>query len=163
MKASPFLLAICISSTIYFACSKADKSDEREILALEAEIADLTRRNDCKAMAAYIKRVFADDYLVTTSTGIIHDKSAVLVNLTSHKEIDPLQANETYRHDDLKVRIYEQAAIVTGKQVWRSHAQANVKAAFREQCFTHFYVKREGSWKLAAVQATPFSYELAQK
>jgi hypothetical protein len=118
MKASSFLLAVCITSTLNFACSKADTSDEREILALEAEMADLTRRNDCKAIAAYMKRVFADDYLVTTSTGITHDKSTVLVNLDYHKEINLLQANETYRHADLKVRIYEDAAIVTGKQVW---------------------------------------------
>jgi len=125
------------------AAPPADKTVEAQILALEEE------RNQAilKADAAALDRLTSEDYTFVTLRGEMRTKAQILSNFRSG------QAKYDSRAiSDLKVRVYGNTAIVTGRAVQKG--AENGKDYSGDYWFTRVYVQRDGMWKTVALQTT---------
>jgi hypothetical protein len=121
-----------------------------------------------KAMVAgdtdVVERLTADEYVQTDISGYVQDKSAWL-----NEYFRPLAALmkaskfrwDTYEEKDVQIRSFDDTAIVIGSialkgtgakpsgHTWVESPETTFAGTLR---FTRVWVKRDGSWKLAALQ-----------
>ena len=115
-----------------------------------SEILDLERaRNDAilHGDAAALDRMTSDDYTYITLRGELRTKADIVKGFASGAfKYDARQIS------DLKVRVYGDTAVVTGKASQKgSENQKDYSGAYR---FTRVYVREHGRWKTVALQAT---------
>jgi ketosteroid isomerase-like protein len=146
---SMILAAIISVSLLAFGQEKSQSpvtssKDETIIRDIEQIYRDAVARQDVAAL----DRTLADDFVATSSRGEIRNKM---------QEIDDIKPSpdfvtEGFDLDDIKVRIFDNTAIVTGRSVLKVKykGQSNT-TAFR---YTRVYVKRKGSWQAVAQQLT---------
>jgi hypothetical protein len=104
----------------------ADDDARQELLKLESQIADAVVQRD----AAFVERVWADDFVYTGVRGEIKNKQDILAELQSGK-----LRFEQMRFDDQQVRVYGAAAVVTGRAT------------------------TSGPWQLVTFQGTPIAVQ----
>ncbi|HEX8853058.1 MAG TPA: nuclear transport factor 2 family protein, partial [Pyrinomonadaceae bacterium] len=85
--------------------------DEQQVLAANREWADAMVKGD----SAALERLFHDELIVTTGNGNVRGKEGEL------KDTAPSADMKTYffNTEDVRVRVYDDAAIVTGHAKWR--------------------------------------------
>jgi hypothetical protein len=84
-------------------------------------------------------RFLGDDWVLTYSDGTLLTKPMALADLKGGSlRIESLQL------DDVKVRVYGDAAVVTGQITEKSKFQDKDTSGVRR--FTDVFVKREGRW-----------------
>jgi ketosteroid isomerase-like protein len=115
---------------------------EREILALNREWADAMVRGD----RATLERIFSDDLIVTSGDGTLRDKKGEIGDGGS--EIKTYFFNT----EDLRVRVYEGAAVITGHAKWRINYKG--RDIDNERRYTCVYAKERGRWHMVAMQLT---------
>jgi ketosteroid isomerase-like protein len=117
---------------------------ERQIIALDKEWADAMVRGDMAAL----DRLFSDDLIVTTSNGTVRGKAEEL------NDVKPSPDLKTYffNTEDVRVRIYDDAAVVTGRAKWRINYQG--RDIDHERRYTSVYAKQKGRWRMVALQLT---------
>jgi ketosteroid isomerase-like protein len=112
---------------------------EQELKELEEEIGHAWATRD----AASYDRILADDYIWTDYDGIVWTKAQDLEDLRSGQVV-----NTSYFEDDWQVRVYGDAAVVTGrttvKETWKG------KDTSGQYRYTDTWVKRGGRWQLLA-------------
>jgi uncharacterized protein (TIGR02246 family) len=119
-------------------------SAEREIRRLLDELATAHLRSD----GAALDRLRAADYVFTTADGRLLDKAQAAVAPGDY-------ALTAYTHEDVRVRVYGDAAVATGA--------LTVAGTFRgrprdgRSRWTRVFVKRDGRWQLVANQLTPIT------
>jgi ketosteroid isomerase-like protein len=93
---------------------------------------------------ALLEQILADDYVYTHSNGAVANKA---------QEITDTMSSEwtSSKTDDMKVRVYGDVAIVTGRQTHQGTAKGYVSGPRR---FTDIFVKRNGRWQCAGGQST---------
>ncbi len=103
-----------------------------------------------KGDVATLDKQTSDDYVLISMTGRMADKAQMLDGFKSGQS--KLTSNDL---SDLKVRVYGDAAVVTGK--------ADVKGTLGGQdatgqvLFTRVYVKKGGHWQSVSLQQTRVS------
>jgi len=103
-----------------------------------------------KADVATLDRLTDDNYIMTDSRGQVSNKQETLDAIKSGKI--KIQSNE---FDDLKVTLYGDTAVVTGKRTSKgSDGGHEITGSTR---FTRVLVKRGGQWKSVAFQQTNVS------
>ena len=117
---------------------------EQQIMALNQEWADAIVRGDVAAL----DRLFADDMIVTTSGGELRNKAQEMDELKPGTEIKTYFFNT----DDVRVRVYKDAAVVTGMARWRINYQG--RDIDNQRRYTSVYVKQQGRWRIVAQQLT---------
>ena len=115
---------------------------EREILALNREWADAMVRGD----RAALERIFSDDLVVTSGDGTLRDKKGEI------GDGGPEIKTYFFNTDDLRVRVYKGAAVVTGHAKWRINY--NGRDIDNERRYTCVYAKERGRWRMVAMQLT---------
>ncbi|NUM77860.1 nuclear transport factor 2 family protein [candidate division KSB1 bacterium] len=119
----------------------------------EQEVRDaFTQFSDAfvKADTIVLRSLLADDYVHTNADGGVLDKTRWLAFAkTRHEDLQSGRVRiDTYRNDDLRIRVYGNTAVVTGRnttigvrdgQAWKMNLR-----------FTNVWVKREGRWQRAA-------------
>ena len=115
---------------------------EREILALNREWADAMVRAD----RAALERIFSDDLIVTSGDGTLRDKKGEIGDGGS--EIKTYFFNT----EDLRVRVYKGAAVITGHARWRINYQG--RDIDNERRYTCVYAKERGRWRMVAMHLT---------
>jgi ketosteroid isomerase-like protein len=117
----------------------------------ESEIRELERQR-FRAMervdVATLNRILSDDLVYTHANGLQQTKAELIGVLGSgdfkYESITP--------GDDVRVRIFDQAAVVTGR------ASIKIKAHGEEQsftiCYLDVYVKQDGRWQMVAWQSS---------
>ena len=97
---------------------------------------------------AAIERLYTNDYVSTSATGLVRTKAEVLDDLKSGAlKVTSLSS------DDVKVRVHGDSAIVTGTStISGTDKGREMKGASR---FTQVWVKRDGRWQLAAFHLSP--------
>lgn len=121
----------------------ASTGAEEAIRKLDGELADAAARND----TATIERIYADDFTFTSPFGNVSTKAQLIAAIKSGE-----LKYESLTQDDVNVRVYGDAAVVTGR--------ANVKLQNRGEAingqfrFTRTYVKKDGRWQLVVGQST---------
>src|SRR5881392_1597945 len=133
------LLGLLASSRAW---AQATSGTEQEIIKLEQAATDAQFKKDRPAL----ERLLADDYLYTHSNGSV---------LTKAQEIAESMSSDVQWTDskfaDLKVRIYGDVAVLTGRQTIQGTAKGYVPGPRR---ITDMFVKRSGRWQWAGGQAT---------
>lgn len=117
----------------------AQPSDEVAIRALEQQWDAATLKGDAEALA----KIFADGYIETGSDGTVRTKAEVIGAMKAGKI-----KYDSARTEDLKVMLYGDAAVVSGK--WTGAYTINGKAVKLQERYTNFYVKQAGRWRCVA-------------
>jgi ketosteroid isomerase-like protein len=101
-----------------------------------------------KADVATLEGLTSDDYVLINANGQVSNKAETMSSIKTGKI--KLTSNEV---SDLKVRVYGDTAVVTGK----STAKGSINGIELKGpvMFTRVYVKKNGKWQSVAFQQTP--------
>jgi len=111
-----------------------------DLIKIEREIG---RANlDCDYR--YFDRIEGEDFIFTDSAGTVSDKKQDMAG-----EKDCHKTEGTYDVDDAEVRIYGQAAVVTGR-VTTTIKNKQGETVTRRSRFTDVFVWRDRRWQLVA-------------
>lgn len=118
-------------------------SAEQELIKLENTWQQAVVKRDAPAL----RRLYADEYMSTDQEGAVWNKAQDI-------DIDTTGASRlaSFKLDDLKVRLYGDFAVVTGRNT--STGTLNGGAARGQSRFTDVFVKRDGRWQCVTSQAT---------
>jgi ketosteroid isomerase-like protein len=126
-----------------FLASAGAEDVQEHLKKLETERAAAVVKGD----ADWLDKHTADDYMLISMSGQISDKAKMLEGFKSGQS--KLTSDDL---SDMKVRVYGNTAIVTGK--------ADVKGMLGGQdatgqiLFTRVYVKKNGTWQTVSLQQT---------
>jgi len=134
-----FAFAFLFSVTIAGAQISAPQSstEEQVVSQLERELAKAYLQGDTKTL----DRILADE-LIDTSDGLVLNKQYHLKYLNPRNGL-------TAEFSNMKVRVYGNAAVVTGVEVLFQTANKGNAIYYR---FTDTFLKREVGWQLIATQ-----------
>ncbi len=119
------------------------KQAERELRQLNRDVADMQVRKDAGAA----ERLLADDYVFLQADGNVSDKAQNIAVIR-----DPAFVCQSLIAEDVKVRVYGDAAVLTGIVVMRaSYRGRDVSGEF---LYTDVWVKRDSRWQTVVSQAT---------
>jgi hypothetical protein len=119
-------------------------SVEEQIKKMERDRAAAVVKGD----VAMLEGLTSDDYVFINASGQVSDKATTMNNLKTG--VIKLTANEV---SDLKVRLYGDTAVVTGKSTARGTISGRELKG--PVMFTRVLVKMNGKWKSVAFQQTP--------
>ncbi len=120
---------------------------EQEIIKLERARLSAYARADREAF----DRIVADDFTMTHSDGSIFDKAQERDVLRPSTASNPLPALTI---EDVRVQIYGDAAVITGRLVEQGERVGRVSLRF-----TNTYIKRQKRWQIVAGQLTRLPQE----
>lgn len=122
---------------------------EQEIRKLEEVGREATLKND----AAVLDRLLAESWMNTNAGGTVTTKAQLMEILkTSPFKIMSIE------NDDVKVRVYGETAVVTGRSKSTRGGRDNALAT-GEVRFTRVYAKPQGRWQVVAAQSTPITQQ----
>jgi ketosteroid isomerase-like protein len=140
------MLFVMISLVCLFLLAQAQmtRDGESEIREIERQRFRAMERVD----VATLNRILSDDLIYTHANGLQQTKAELIGVLGSgdirYESITP--------GDDVRVRIFDQAAVVAGR------ASIKIKARGEEQsfaiCYLDVYVKQDGRWQMVAWQSS---------
>ena len=147
MKMNRLLVACALLMLSLPSTARADQAGgskaESEIRQLENRRIQAMLKVDTEAL----NRLLADDLTYTHSSGQVDTKSQLIDSLKSGERkylmIEP---------QDVKVRLYGAAAIVTGRAKLKTVSKGQ-ESNFQVQ-FTDVYAKRKGRWQMVAWQSS---------
>jgi len=133
------LLGLLASSRAW---AQTTRAAEQDIIKLEQTVTDAQFKKD----RAALERLLADDYLYTHSNGSVLNKAQEIAESMS----SDVQWTDS-KFADLKVRIFGDVAVLTGRQTIRGAAKGYVPGPRR---ITYIFVKRNGRWQHVGGQST---------
>ena len=106
-----------------------------------------------RGMIEDLDRVVADDFiLIEVMGGSEISKSSLLATIQSGQlKFGPIEPA------DVRVRVYEAAAVITGRTEMRGQFGETPFAT--KSRYTHVYVEQQGRWRLVAAQGTEIRSE----
>ena len=114
---------------------------EQEVLHL----ADTWAAAELRGDTTFLERILTDDYTGIGPLGFMLTKQEWIVR---HQAGD--LKYESFSLDEVKVRVYSDAAILTGRQVQEAAYRGNpIPGQFR---ITLVFIQRQGQWRLASLQ-----------
>jgi ketosteroid isomerase-like protein len=125
----------------------ADQPDDavtatRELTQIERQLATAWTTGDCDAWGAFL----APEWSVTHITGAVITKSQALQMCQV-----PQARLETLTSDELSVRVFGDAAVVTGRTIATTGGANPETVRLR---FTDVFIRRGGRWQIVASHAT---------
>ena len=129
---------------------------EQAILQMERDLQAAALKND----TTLFEKVVTDDYMATNPVGMIGTKADAIASSKNFK----IASLDT---DDVKVRVYGDAAVVTGRATLKAQLTTPAGAAQAQDIsgqyrYTRVYVKQQGQWRLAAVHLGPIAQQPGQ-
>jgi ketosteroid isomerase-like protein len=123
--------------------NRASNPTERTVLGLEQRWEDALTKSDTDALAG----LYDDTLIYTHSNGKVDTKPSYISAIKSGAT-----RYESMRRDDIKVTVYDKAAVVTCH--WEVHVLAGGNKIDMDARYLHVYVQREDGWKLVAHEST---------
>lgn len=117
---------------------------KKEIMQVEAAQVEAVVKGDAKAL----DRIYADDFAYTNQFGELIPREQVISGFHS----GGAKLSPAVKHDQLKIRVYGNTAVVTERSVGTYHYKGKVDEGPR--IITTVYVKMDGRWQLVAHNAT---------
>ena len=125
-----------------FAASADAESDQAAILTMEAKWDKAAVKGDIAAFDA----IYADAFVFTDNRGKVQTKAEVLNELRSGD-----LKYETSKSDQIKVALYGDAAVTTGRWTGRSVHKGKTRNNIEQ--YTSMYTRQtDGLWRLVATQ-----------
>ncbi len=118
-------------------------SMEQTVMQMEREWSNAIIKKDI----AGLKRIIADDFAGVESSGRVVNKAQTISEIESGS--DDVQSETA---EDLKVRVYGDTAIVTGRLL--VNGEKNEAGYNLKLLFTKVWAKRDGQWQVVNYQAT---------
>ena len=139
-----------LSASFFIFGQAADKNSkaEREAAKINEEFDKAIVSRD----AAAYERILADDFIFTSSDGMVTDKAQELAKVKSGD-----LKFESAKSDDVRVKIFGKTAIVTGRYTAKGTSKGK-DFTFAER-YTAVFVKRNGRWQMVSEHAS----EIVQK
>jgi ketosteroid isomerase-like protein len=137
-------LSIALGIALAVSCVAIAQSVEQQLTKLENDWAQATITKDY----AVLDRVISDDYTSSGDPdGSVETKAKFMASMKSGETVI-----KSYKYSDLKVRVYGNAAVVTGLQTFDMTVKGkDVGGTFR---FTDTWVKRGNSWQCVVEHAS---------
>ena len=142
------LLAELAKATVPTA-QAGEKDDVETLLQLENDMAQAWVQRDAQTLM----RTLADDYTLSGTDDFLIDKDEYLAGLDN-----PEFRTTSAMVDDLRIRVYGDAAVVTGRAVYRGWSKNGGKYVHRFR-FTDTFIRRDGAWKCVATHASSLARE----
>lgn len=120
-----------------------EEMQRQELVTLQNETVHAIQMNN----TAFFRRVYSDDYIGTVPGGRVLDKPALLAALQSSSA-----KYTTFLATDIRVRIYENTAVVTC--LWSSRGTSDGRTFTRQSRVTTVYVYTLRGWQAVASQET---------
>jgi len=141
MKRFAFAISVAVLAFGLAILAKTQtESVEQELIKLENELNDAWINRDI----APFDRILADDYMGTDEEGNVMTKAQELAKLKAGAYLSTSAVK-----DDIKVRVYGDAAVVTGRSTYKG--QYKGKAYSQQYRWTDTWVKdRLGRWRCVA-------------
>jgi hypothetical protein len=117
-------------------------STTRELIGIEARLATTWKNGDCDGWGAMV----APEWSVIHITGTVLTRAEVLRMCQA-----PDATIESLTADDLSVRAFGDAAVVTGRTTATTGGATRQTVVLR---FTDVFIRRGGRWQVVASQAT---------
>jgi ketosteroid isomerase-like protein len=139
------IFVVMISFVCWLPLAKAQMTGNggREIRELETQRFQAMEKVD----VATLNRILSDDLIYTHANGLQQTK-AELIGVLGSGDFN----YESITPDNIRVRIYDETAVVTGR------ASIKIKAGGGEQtfkiCYLDVYVKQQGRWQMVAWQSS---------
>ena len=159
MKVKQLLLAglvLVLTYAVAFGQNKkskrADPAEQQQVMALNRAWAEAITKGD----AATLGRILADDVIITSGSGEIRTKAAEIKDSAGAPDPDFVWIRP-FTTEDVRIRIYRDAAVVTGRAKWGFKYKG--QEVNQERRYTHVYVKRHGQWKIVAQQISSNLYK----
>ena len=122
--------------------SDAETPEQNAVLQLERDTATAWLTSDAK----FVDGLEAADYVFTSTSGTVSGRA---------EDVEILKAGfkfSVYTLDDMKARVYDKAAIVTGRLTLKGKYLKDVyDGTYR---FTDTFVMHDGHWKVVSSQNT---------
>ena len=113
-----------------------------------ARLADAWVTAELRGDIPLLERQLSDDFIGIGPLGFMLTRQEWIAR---HQSGD--LKYESFTLDEVKVRVYNDAAVLTGRQVQDGAYRGNsIKAQFRT---TLVFVKQQGQWQLASLQLSP--------
>ena len=123
----------------------AAPSDESVLRQLDHDITTATWKSD----AAWFDEHLAAGYVLTTSSGKVVSREALLDSLRTPLQMEP------YEPSEVVIRVYGETAVITGRIDQRY--VVNGEAVDADLRYTDVWLKSGGVWKYAAGHASAIS------
>ena len=118
---------------------------DKELIAIENDWSQAAIARDATAL----QRFYADEYVFTNEDGVVTNKATEIANIRGGTF-----RLTSYKFDDLKVHVYGEVAVVTGRNTIKGFwddIKRDVSGPYR---FTDVFVKRNGRWQCVASQSS---------
>ena len=122
--------------------AQADPAVVQELTRLEQQLAATWKKGDCDGWGA----VIAPEWSVIHIDGAIITRADALAMCKA-----PAAPIETFAIDDLSVRVFGDAAVVTGRTTVTVGGKEPATVRLR---FTDVFIRRAGRWRVVSSQAT---------
>ncbi|MBC8031528.1 MAG: nuclear transport factor 2 family protein [Pyrinomonadaceae bacterium] len=140
------LLTMIMLASSIIVTAQTNSTPARDVLRVDQDWAALGSRRDAAALTM-LDVILADDYTFTGAFGDVITKAEYL------KE----RAEVSYRTEDVRSRVYEHTALVTGHITFESRGTLRRRApvSFDSVRYTNVYVMQHQKWRLIATQFSP--------
>ena len=123
--------------------AQGNSAAEQEVLKVEKERLQAFQRAD----AATLESIFAPEFTFVSANGEYHTLAELLSDVrTGRLKYTSLQ------HSDVKVRVYGDTAVLTGRS--GSKYVQDGKPGGAPRSYLNVYIKRDGKWRLVIRQET---------
>ena len=137
-----FLVIAALIAAITFSPAAANASPEAE-----RELAQANKEYDAAIMGADVaalERIFAEEFIITNWQCEVLNKQQQIAAVVSGAKL------EDVRSEDMRVRIYGETAVMTGRFTGQSTRDG--KTVKFNELYTAVWVRRDGRWQLVAEQ-----------
>jgi ketosteroid isomerase-like protein len=146
VPAGVVIAAACAVATLAAVSARGQSAVEDQLKKMEKDRAAAVVKGD----VATLEGLTSDDYVLINANGQVADKATTMNDIKTGRI--KLTSNEV---SDLKVRLYGDTAVVTGKSTAKGTiAGRELKGPVM---FTRVYVKKGGKWQSVAFQQTPIA------
>jgi hypothetical protein len=119
-------------------------SEEKAIQQIEVDLLSAERNID----PAVINRIFSEDWVNLTPTGLGSSKPAVLGNYKNHSGVTPPYSVDA---QDMRIYILGDSAVAAYVKVYKAKENGNVA----HQDITDIFTKMNGVWKVRVSRTSP--------
>ena len=143
-----FFTLLLVGNAVW-AADPAGASDEQNLKKIEQDWADAHVKRD----PTFVQRIISDDFTFVGPAGNIVNKADYV------KEMAGDTIFTEFKIDELKVRIYGDAAVVVGLASVSAKAKGEEESG--QYCFTDVFVKQKGEWKAVSGHVTQVAKDQA--
>jgi predicted GNAT superfamily acetyltransferase len=118
--------------------------DRQEVVNLENETARALQLNN----ATFFKRVYSEDFIATSASGLVMDK-ATFVNSVQYSDAK----FDSFIATDIRVRFYQDTAVVNC--LWTERGKLRGQVFSNQSRILHVYINGPRGWQAVASQETP--------